>query len=238
MEQYPDGLFKTVAANLLKKKNGTKESSTLLKTANEIRLSPEQRRAEFLKSHNLKAEQFSGDPSAKRYADETIQKTQQQVRDFYQQQRASGTLPGVDYDSAEKDIMDKINARRKGAVEQVSINRTMDVANKNPEGFKKNQALSAQSENALGQSHGKEIGSVLGAAAGGTLGLLAGKRMPKKTTGLLQQVGGAAAGGAIGGISGGAIGSNRDEKRTGFNHEDVMKPYEIADRMKNQQKFR
>src|SRR5699024_7547863 len=119
-----------------------------------------------------------------------------------------------------------------------SIDRTMSAATKNPDKFKHHQSLADRSDNALSKSYGKEVGSTLGVIGGGLLGNLIGRRIPKKNTGILQQAGGTLGGALAGGSTGHVLGSNRDEKRTGFNHEDVLAPYEIADRINNREKFR
>lgn len=239
MDHYPEGLLKAVAGNLLKKKNGKAETESILKEAAEqLRLSPDQQRQAFLQQYKLKEDQFRGDPEAQKFVNSRVQASQQQVKDFYKAQRQNGMMDPDQLNKAEREMLGKIQEQSKGVAERVSIDRTRRAAQQSPEEFNKFHNLSAQSENALGQSHGREAGATVGALAGGALGLLGGRRLPKNTKGLLQQAGGAAAGGAIGGITGGAIGSSRDEKRTGFNHEDVMKPYEIATRMSNQQQFR
>lgn len=239
MERYPEGLFKNVATNLLKKKNGNPESQALVKTAADGQsLTPVQKRENFLKQYKLEENQFRGDPEAEKYVNERVKASQNQVKDFYSKQRQSGMVDTNQLNKAEQDMLQKIKAQSNGVAERISIDRTYRAAEKSPDEFKKFHNLSAESQNALGQSHGKETGAVLGSIAGGALGLLGGKKIPKNTKGILQQVGGAVTGGALGGVAGGAIGSNRDEKRTGFNHEDVMKPYEIATRMSNQKQFR
>lgn len=238
MEQYPENLFKSVATNLLNKTKGKSATQSIAKIAAEYANPKEAERAKFLNQHKFDANVFSGDREAQRIVNERSERMENQVREFYKKQNASGMLDPAQSKATEKKMLQEIANERGTAAQRISIDRTLQAAKSNPDKFNEFKGLSQQSENALGQSHSKEIGATLGAAAGGALGLLGGKKLPKNTKGLLQQVGGAVTGGAIGGVAGGAIGSARDEKRTGFNHEDVMKPYEIATRMNNQQKFK
>jgi hypothetical protein len=232
MEQYPTDLFKAVAQNILRKKKAGVPMFSFSKEANVIDY-----RQQFMTNHKLTPDLFEGDRTAERKVQERKELAGKQIQDYYKAQSATfgGLTPEMK--QTEKNMLAKLNDQASQANVNHSIDRTRTIANTNPEQFKEFRGLANQSEKALSQTHGKEVGTVLGGLGGAGLGLLAGRRLPKNSTGLLQQVGGSILGGTVGGLTGSAVGANRDEKRTGFNHEDILKPYEIADRMQNQKKF-
>lgn len=237
MSEYPENLLKTVAANLLKKQNGEKNSIPLTKVAADAMIAPQERRNQFLQEYKLNPDDFADDREANKLVDGRVDAAQKQIKDYYNDSRKKG-LGSPELDAAEQKMLETIKKQSEGAASRFSINRTMAAAEKDPDQFRNFQSLSQDSEKALNQSHGKETGSFLGGLGGSILGVAAGRRLPKNTKGILQQTAGGLAGGLTGSAVGSAVGSNRDEKRTGFNHEDVMKPYDIATRMNNQQNFR
>lgn len=196
-------------------------------------------RAQFLQDYNIEnAKGFSKDPMAQKAINDRRLLAERQINDHFKQQaKSSGSLSPQLQEMRTK-MLNDLNTDSEQAVQNYSIDRTKSVAMQDPNKFKDFQSLSAESNKALGKSHGKELGATLGTIGGAGLGLLAGRRLPKNNKGILQQVSGALTGGAVGGVTAGALGSMRDEKRTGFNHEDILSPYEIADRITNQKKFR
>lgn len=181
---------------------------------------------------------FDHDPVATKVLRERKKRLMNQANQFYnvQSKAYGGVLPKEVQEMRDRQV-NSIEKDYPDALRQYSINRTKQVAMKNPEQFQELQQLSAKSDGALAKANLKEGGIALGGIAGAGLGLALGKRLPKKTNGYLQRGVSTVLGGAAGGTVGGAIGSMKDEQRTGFNHEDVLKPYEIADRITNQKKW-
>lgn len=196
-------------------------------------------RQRFLEDYNLKnPDVFSNDPVAQKAIGERKRLAERQIQNYFKQQgKASGIL-SPEMKELEQKMLNDLTISSNQAAQNFSIDRTRAVASQNPDQFKHFQSLSGQSQKALGKSHDKEVGSLLGAVGGAGLGLLAGRKLPKRNTGLLQRIGSGVVGGVTGGVTGGVVGSARDEKKTGFNHEDVLAPHQIADRMTNRQKFR
>lgn len=210
---------------------------SLIKIANAYALSEERRN--FIKQHNLGDEDsFLSDPTARKIVEERRRNVERQTNAYFKDQAKAGGGISPELSELRKKYISDVNAGVPLAIKNQSIDRIKKQIDTDPEQFKHFQGLSSQSDKALGKSHGKELGATLGAIGGAGLGLLAGKRLPRRNTGLLQRGGGALLGGVAGGATLGSIGSARDEKRTGFNHEDILKPYEIADRMQNQRKFK
>lgn len=232
MNQYPSDLYKAMARDILNKKNGKKEVTSFSKLA-----TLEEGRNRFLKERNLNAEDFVGDKSAEKAINERKQLAEKQIQQYFKQQSSAfgGMTPQME--STRTKMLTDLDERSSGAARDFSIDRTQSVASLAPQSFDRYSKLSTDSTNALNNSHGRELGATVGGLAGAGIGLLAGKHLPKRSTGILQRVGGSAIGGVAGALSGGILGSNRDEKRTGFNHEDVLKPYEVANKIQSQAKF-
>lgn len=217
----PQGVFQAVARDILGNPNGKfnsfdKEAAT---------------REEFLAQYGFTPEQFKNDPQSKEVIDGRLNAAAKQINDFYSaQSKASGGLSPQMKD-AQKRGLDALYGERENAIQNRAIDRTIQVADENPDDFQRSHELSNQSTSALKRAYGRETGIGLGGLVGATLGFLAGRKMPKNTKGITQKTLGTTMG-ALGGAGlGGTIGSHRDEKKTGFNHEDVLQPYEIADRI-------
>ena len=195
-------------------------------------------RKRFLDEYDIKnPDIFLKDPVAQNFVSEKVTLAEKQIRDYFSEQaRTQGPL-SPELKALEQKMISDLQIGQNNAVRNFSVDRTRAAAQLNPNEFKTMDSLSTQSERALDRSHGKEFGAGIGAVAGAGLGLLAGKKLPKRNTGLLQQIGGSAVGGGVGGVVGGSIGSFRDEKKTGYHHEDVLAPYEIADKISTRKNF-
>lgn len=233
LERYPKELFAAVARDILGKNSGEKLNS-FSKQANVIDY-----RNQFLQDYGLKPEDFAGDRIAQRFVNEKKKPLEQQINNFYDMQARAGGSLTPEMRQAQRESLERINQQAQQAALNFSIDRTRSIANEQPDAFKKYQRISGDSEQALSQVHGKELGTLGGGLLGAGLGaVVGGKKLPKKNTGLLQKGLGGVVGGALGGITGNLIGSARDEKKTGYNHEDILKPYEIADRVNRQSKLK
>lgn len=196
-------------------------------------------RQRFLEEYGVKDPSvFSKDTVAQEAVDSLKGKATNQINDFFKnQEKLRGSL-SPEAQKLQRTMVSDLDSNTTKAVQNFSIDRTRATAAQNPTNFKNFHRLSTNSERALNQSHGKEVGTTLGAVGGAGLGLLLGKKLPKNNSGLLQKTIGASTGALAGGATGNILGANRDEKRTGYNHEDVLAPYQIADRIENRQNFR
>lgn len=220
---YPKELLQAIAKDILKVP--TSKYNSFSKQAN-----IQESRAEFLKNYQLKPESFTQDPIAGKDIRERQKAIEQQIRGFYQQQ-AKATGMTDEMKTSQKDMLMNLQTQTDTAVRNASIDRTRLVAEADPDNFNKHLTLSRQSQEELGNSHGKEIGAVGGGLAGLAGGYALGSMVPRKTKGILQKGLGSVAGWAAGTNIGRRFGEDYDEKKTGFNHEDLLTPYQIADRM-------
>lgn len=219
--QIPTGIYEAVARDILNNKKDTfnsfqKEAAT---------------REEFLSQYNFTPEQFAKDPNAKEVIDGRLNAAAKQINDFYAMQAKSSGGLSPEMAQAKKRGLEALYAERTPAIQNRSIDRTMEAATNNPSDFQNFNNLSTQSNKALDNAYAKETGIGLGGLAGGALGFLGASKLPKNTKGILQKTIGTGLGALSGGAIGGSIGSNIDEKKTGYNHEDILQPYEIADRI-------
>lgn len=226
---YPDGLLKQIAENILKSQR-RKNGMSFQKQANVA-----EARNRFLSDYQFAPDDFTRDPYAEKQVNERRKRAIDQIDGFFNEQKKTmGTLTPEMKQQRQKMIAD-LDAQTTPAIQNLSIDRTRRVAENAPDEFSRLKNDSGTAKAVLDNTHGREVGTALGGLAGAGLGLLAGRKAPRRATGILQQVGGSALGALGGGTIGRAIGTKRDENKTGFDHEDILKPYEIADRLENQQ---
>lgn len=201
----------------------------LAKLANE-QMTPEKADAmnQFLSQYNFTPAQFSGDPAAYKAIEPQETAAIRELRKAFeaQAQMLGGSTPELkrNQELALQNIRNRANAAR---IDK-SIESTMETASKDPEQFNQMADLSNRSQAALDKNKSDLIGTVGGGALGGLGGFLLGKSpVGRAVSGLSGVLGGS--------LAGRALGRHAEEYQTGYAHNDVLRPYQVADRLNRRQ---
>lgn len=179
---------------------------------------------QFLSQYNFTPAQFAGDPVANKAIDPQEVAAMRKLKAAFQSQ--AQMLGGMTPELAKNRelAMQNIRSHAHQARIDTSIENTMNLAGKDPEQFGQMVDLSNRSQAALQHSKADLIGALSGGGIGGLIGLFGGK-------GLVGKGVAGATGALAGGAAGHLLGRDYEEKQTGYAHRDVLRPYQVADRM-------
>jgi hypothetical protein len=219
---YPENLFLAVAKNILLRRKGLPASVSILKEATDTDPT-----AAFMQKYHYTPKDFAGDPVANKTVNPNREASRQRIRQYFQEQ--AEMLGGMNADLARNQqiAFGKLEQQSNQLKAQTSIAHAMAVESKDPARFSGIADTSQRSQTALSQNHAPALGSVLGRLGGGAFGVAIGSSP-------LKRVGLGLLGAGVGGLAGQSIGQHIAENKTGYQYNDVLKPYQVASRADRQ----
>jgi hypothetical protein len=226
MENCPEGLIAAVAKNILAKRNRQPALATFQKEA-----SAENQDAinQFLAQNDFAPGDFIGDPAADKMVSPLQNQTNNQIRGYFNSQ--AQLMGGMTHELKKNQQLALRQLQEQSGQARIrsAIIHTMGAQAQDPAQFGQMVDLSSRSHAAFDHSHLADMTAAAGGLGGGIGGALLGKSKVGKV--------GLGALGALGGGLGGLLGGRKaEERQTGYSHGDVLKPYEVADRLERRHK--
>jgi hypothetical protein len=219
---YPENLFSAVAKNILQRRQGLRASESIVKEAEDADPT-----ASFLQKYHYAPGDFANDPTAAAMVNPSRDASRKRIRQYFQEQASmlGGMNAGLAHN--QQTAFSNLDQQSNAVKTQKSIANAMAVEAKDPARFSGIADNSGRAQEALNHSLAPTFARIFGGLGGGVLGASLGKSP-------LKRVGLGLLGAGVGSQAGQSIGRSINEKKTGYQYNDVLKPYEVAARTDRQ----